>query len=67
MTMYSDTYYIMNENIDGTFSCIQSYKDIEKAKQHAKQISEQLNITSLIVKPITKVTSNTKWVVEDLN
>lgn len=36
MTMYSDTYYIMHENNDGTFSCIQSYKDIEKAKQHAK-------------------------------
>lgn len=67
MTMYSDIYYIMNENNDGTFSCIQSYKDIEKAKQQAKMISEQLNITSLIVKPIIKVISNTKWVIEDLN
>lgn len=67
MTMYSDTYYIMSENNDGTFSCIQSYKDIEKTKRHAKMISEQLNITSLIVKPVTKVISNTKWVIEDLN
>lgn len=66
MTMYSDIYYIINENNDGTFSCIQSHKNIERAKQHAKTISEQLSITSLIVKPIAKVKINTKWVIEDL-
>ena len=64
--MYSDNYYIMTENAVGQYNCILSYKDIEKTKQHAKKISEQLNITSLIVKPITKVVSSTKWVIEDL-
>lgn len=67
MTMYSDTYYIITENTNGLFSCEQTYKDIEKAKQHAKTISEQLNITCLIVKPVAKVVSNTNWIIEDLN
>lgn len=65
--MYSDRYYIMTEYKDGSLECITSYTNIEKAKQHAKQISEQLNITCLIVKPVVKLTSNTKWIIEDLN
>lgn len=67
MTMYSDTYYIINEDTDGLFYCEQTYKDIEKAKQHAKRMSEQLNTTCLIVKPITKVIATTKWIIEDLS
>jgi len=67
MTMFSDYYYIMTENNVGQFNCLLSYKNIERAKQHAKQLSEQLNITCLIVKPVAKVTSNTQWTVEDLN
>ena len=67
MTMYSDNYYIISENTDGQISCLPSYKDIERAKQQAKMMSEQLNITCLIVKPVVKVISNTKWIIEDLN
>lgn len=67
MTIYSDTYYILTENTDGLLNCKPTYRDIEKAKQHAKSLSEQLNMTCLIVKPIAKVTANTKWIIEDLN
>lgn len=67
MTMYSDNYYIMTENLDGTLSCSMSYTNLEETKRHAKMLSEELNITCLIVKPISKVTSSTKWVIEDLD
>lgn len=67
MTMHSDTYYIMNENINGLYDCIQSYKNIEMAKQQAKMISEQLNMTTLIVKPVVKVIPIINGHLKDLN
>lgn len=65
--MDGSTYYIMTENIDGQYSCIKSHKDIEKTKQHAKMISGQLNMITLIVKPVVKLIPNTEWIVKDLN
>lgn len=67
MTIYSDNYYIITENTNGLYDCLPSYKDIERAKQQAKMMSEQLNTTTLIVKPVVKVIPNTKWIIEDLN
>ena len=65
--MDRNAYYIINKNTFGLYDCIQSYNDLETAKQQAKMISEQLNITTLIVKPVAKITSSTKWTIEDLN
>lgn len=65
--MDSNAYYIINKKTFGLYDCIQSYNDLETAKQQAKMISEQLNITTLIVKPVAKITSSTKWTIEDLN
>ena len=66
MTMYSDNYYIMTEGKNEQLNCLLSYTNLEETKLHAKTISEQLNITCLIVKPVAKLISNTQWVIEDL-
>lgn len=66
MTMYSDNYYIVTEGKNEQLNCLLSYTNLEETKLNAKNISEQLNITCLIVKPVAKVISNTQWVIEDL-
>lgn len=65
--MDANAYYLINKNTNGLYDCMQSYKDLEAAKQQAKEISTQLNITILIVKPVVKVIPNIECIIKDLN
>lgn len=65
MALFCNNHYIILECSNGELECLLSHENLKDAKRHAKEITEQINKTCLIVKPIAKVISNTQWTIKD--
>lgn len=65
MVMYNNLYYIMTEKND-KLECVASYEEIERAKQHAKQIVDINNKVCVVLKPVVKIRPYMDYIVQNI-